>query len=253
MEILEKNPHIIIVLADIHANLPALQAVMTFCKTLGSIDTILNLGDLVGIGPHPREVFDLMMENPLCVNLLGNHEIFLWNPHPSQVRLEDRQHYHWISEQLGTDRVKRLQSLPAMQTVQIGSYSLFLTHSRRPPASHTELPLLFQGRSLPDFRQDYPKYVNFILFGHIHAHFLLQESSRTFLCPGSVGCANLPVAVACFAVLYLYPSRWNVKFFQIPYDLDLVLHDYETRQVPDRFYLKQQFFNDLLKCDDATL
>ena len=43
------------VLSDLHANLPALEAALEALRAEG-VDEVLVLGDLVGYGPHPRQV-----------------------------------------------------------------------------------------------------------------------------------------------------------------------------------------------------
>jgi diadenosine tetraphosphatase ApaH/serine/threonine PP2A family protein phosphatase len=58
------------VLSDIHSNAPALEAVLA---SLGSVDQIWALGDIVGYGPHPDEVVArLREEGALAVQ--GNHD-----------------------------------------------------------------------------------------------------------------------------------------------------------------------------------
>ncbi len=60
----------IAVLSDIHANLPALDAVLA---TLGEVDAIWQLGDVVGYGPHPDEVVARLREIG-AVGVRGNHD-----------------------------------------------------------------------------------------------------------------------------------------------------------------------------------
>jgi len=60
----------IAVLSDIHANLPALEAVL---EALGRVDAIWNLGDVVGYGPHPDEVVARLRELG-AVGVRGNHD-----------------------------------------------------------------------------------------------------------------------------------------------------------------------------------
>lgn len=50
----------IAVLADIHANLPALEAVLAEIDRLGDVDRIVLLGDIAA-GPMPAETLDLLM------------------------------------------------------------------------------------------------------------------------------------------------------------------------------------------------
>ena len=47
----------IAVIGDIHANLPALRAVIDDVARIGA-DAIYCVGDVVGRGPHPNEVVD---------------------------------------------------------------------------------------------------------------------------------------------------------------------------------------------------
>jgi diadenosine tetraphosphatase ApaH/serine/threonine PP2A family protein phosphatase len=62
------------VISDIHANLPALEAVFRKIDELG-IGQILCCGDVVGYGPHPRECVALMRQRNIpCV--LGNHDLY---------------------------------------------------------------------------------------------------------------------------------------------------------------------------------
>ena len=59
-------------LADIHANLPALQAVLDVMDQQG-IGQALVLGDIVGYGPHPSEVIDVVRQRGFAT-LKGNHD-----------------------------------------------------------------------------------------------------------------------------------------------------------------------------------
>jgi len=58
------------VLSDIHANLPALQAVLA---AVGPVDAIWHLGDAVGYGPQPNEVVERLTREG-AVGVRGNHD-----------------------------------------------------------------------------------------------------------------------------------------------------------------------------------
>lgn len=62
------------VISDIHANLPALKAVLAEIDGLG-IERILCCGDIVGYGPHPRECVQLIRERSIP-SVLGNHDLY---------------------------------------------------------------------------------------------------------------------------------------------------------------------------------
>ena len=60
-----------LILSDIHANWPALEAVLA--DAAGQYDRILCLGDYVGYGASPNEVVDWARAN-VAVNIRGNHD-----------------------------------------------------------------------------------------------------------------------------------------------------------------------------------
>jgi len=61
------------VISDIHANLPALEAVLAAIDD-ENVDEIWCLGDLVGYGPHPNECCGIAAERAR-VCLAGNHDL----------------------------------------------------------------------------------------------------------------------------------------------------------------------------------
>jgi len=63
----------ILITADIHSNLPALEAVIEDAGVHGSIDEFWCLGDIVGYGPQPGECINVLRRyNAVCV--AGNHD-----------------------------------------------------------------------------------------------------------------------------------------------------------------------------------
>ena len=65
----------IAILADIHANFQALQAVFADIKKM-EVDEVISLGDNIGYGPQPEEVVrELIKRN--VYSIIGNHELAL--------------------------------------------------------------------------------------------------------------------------------------------------------------------------------
>jgi len=63
------------ILSDVHANLEALQAVVSDMEDR-MVDRIICLGDIIGYGPDPEAVVRLVQEIG-CLSVLGNHEAAL--------------------------------------------------------------------------------------------------------------------------------------------------------------------------------
>lgn len=61
----------ILIISDVHGNLPALEYVL---KREGSADIIVSLGDVVNYGPWSNECVDLLSGLNNAILLMGNHE-----------------------------------------------------------------------------------------------------------------------------------------------------------------------------------
>jgi len=58
---------------DIHANLLALKKAIEVCKEQ-QCSKIYHVGDLIGLGPYPKEVFDLANSIDEMEFIMGNHD-----------------------------------------------------------------------------------------------------------------------------------------------------------------------------------
>jgi len=63
----------IALISDIHANLPALEAVLDRIDARPDLDAIYHLGDLVGYAPWPNEVVALLRERAIS-GVAGNYD-----------------------------------------------------------------------------------------------------------------------------------------------------------------------------------
>ena len=60
-------------ISDIHANLPALQAVLADIARRTDVGAAYHLGDLVGYAPWPNEVVDLLADTGIA-GVAGNYD-----------------------------------------------------------------------------------------------------------------------------------------------------------------------------------
>jgi diadenosine tetraphosphatase ApaH/serine/threonine PP2A family protein phosphatase len=104
---------IVCVFADVHANLPALEAVLAAAAERGAT-RFLFLGDAVGYGPHPKECVHRLAELRDLTLVRGNHDHAI-----STGRLEigmnrlARACAEWTRERLGAAELEWLGGLPA--------------------------------------------------------------------------------------------------------------------------------------------
>jgi predicted phosphodiesterase len=218
------------VLADIHANAQALEAVTSRLRRIG-VDRYLCAGDLVGYGPQPNECVEMTASlEPICV--AGNHDLMalgqLSDEHGAMLA---RRCMHWTREVLSDDARAYLASLPRRADAEGG---VVVAHGalddpeeyvRRADQASIQLGRL--GRQHPGAR--------LLVVGHTHLAFasdgrsaapepaatgaLALDSAPTWLLnPGAVGQSRERLALARFMVLDL--ERAEANFHAIPYDVE---------------------------------
>ena len=100
------------VIADVHGNIDALDAVLGECRENG-IDSFLFLGDAVGYGPNPKECVQRLAELPNAQYVRGNHDHWIGTGvlRDGMSKLA-RYSSNWTLEQLTADERSWLASLP---------------------------------------------------------------------------------------------------------------------------------------------
>ena len=63
-----------LIVSDVHSNLEAFRSVIEDAEARENVDSIWSLGDLVGYGPDPAEVVELLMSRPHQA-IAGNHDL----------------------------------------------------------------------------------------------------------------------------------------------------------------------------------
>jgi predicted phosphodiesterase len=108
----------ILVISDIHANYTALEAVL---EDAGAVDETWCLGDMVGYGPDPNAVMELIREIPNLTCLLGNHDVAVIGRIPFEAFNGDARRTLVHHERVLTaDNMDFLRSLPSNLKVRNG-------------------------------------------------------------------------------------------------------------------------------------
>ena len=99
----------IAVLSDIHANLPALDAVLA---DAGSVDAVWHLGDVVGYGPEPDAVVERLREVG-ALGVRGNHDAAACGgPEIEWFNPDARRAMEWTRRAIGPATEGWLAALP---------------------------------------------------------------------------------------------------------------------------------------------
>jgi diadenosine tetraphosphatase ApaH/serine/threonine PP2A family protein phosphatase len=177
----------IALISDIHSNIEALEAVLADIRDQDITD-VYCLGDLVGYGPNPCEVVDLVMKCKVC--LLGNHDQgALFDPEGFNSGAERA--IFWTRGQLencgGSPAMRQkrwdfLGELPRNYQLQGGKY-LFVHGSARNPLNEYVFPEdIYNQRKMEKIFTLVERYC---FQGHTHVPGIFTESMQ-FLSPEEV-------------------------------------------------------------------
>lgn len=227
------------IVSDIHANRYALQVFLEYLDAHFPVTDILNLGDFVQIGPHPKEVTELVLTDRRFINILGNNETALLERDPTSFQKDEFAHQDWTIAQLGPDLVGKLGQLSKSNILKIQDKRILMIHSR--PYSTTSMPLIYQGKSLEDFAKDYDGMgADYVLFGHTHTQALLNYKGKIFVNPGSVGCSK--EALVSFCLAEAGEQGINLTFKNIRYDDSKLFNDFAEYRVPGADRILRLFY-----------
>lgn len=147
------------IIADIHANLAAFEAVLDDMDKQGDIDRVWCLGDIVGYGPDPHECIELMRDiGHACI--AGNHDRgSIGKFDIRQFNQDAADAVRWTAEQLGNEDIRYLESLP--DVLVENDFTLVHGSPRRPLFEYILSISIAQGNF--DYYQ-----TKYCLTGHTH-------------------------------------------------------------------------------------
>ena len=243
------------VITDVHGNAHALKAVLKELDCRQDIEHIYCLGDMIAIGPDSNEVLELLFSRQDVSMITGNHDeavLALINnePHPLS-HPHVKEHHEWIAERLEERFISKLGNLPRLIQKEVLGHSIVFTHYHldtkkmnahisKDPFARIVQPSL---RNMEDLFGS--QNVDLICFGHHHPVHFFKGERTTYLNPGSLGCADEPVAR--YGVVSIDEKRIHVELAETEYENNDFLHSYEKLNVPTREFILKTFHGDQLK------
>ncbi len=226
----------IAVVADIHANKYALD-VFTKYMDANNIDTVLNLGDFVQIGPNPKEVAEIVLNDKRFINILGNNETSLFEIN-NEDNSSENQHRKWTRKQV-EDNMENIRKLEKEKIIKINGLDILMIHSRKDDIKG--MPLIYE-EGLNEFVKDYEEFnTKVVLFGHTHERMFIEHSNKLLINPGSLGCSRQKSVD--FAIIEIDNDEIsNVAFKSLKYDINKIIEDYQKYDVPDRDFILNTFY-----------
>lgn len=209
-------------ISDIHSNLEALESVLADIEARGIQETYC-LGDLVGYGPNPNEVVEIIRSREIPT-VCGNYDDAVgfekdscgcaYNP-GRETEVGDES-ISWTIQNTKEVNKEFLRNLPKKLSIEVEGVKILLVHGSplnylleyvKPSTSAERLRLLIQGVT-----------EDVIVNGHTHLMMARHISGKTILNPGSVGRTKDGSPGATYLILYVDTGVYWYEFVRVKYD-----------------------------------
>jgi putative phosphoesterase len=224
----------ILLLGDIHANYPALEAIIKYIQP-DRFDRIVNTGDFTVYSTFPNETIQWFRERKRTICILGNTDrkilrILKGKKLKKPKKNEKRVMYFWTSEHLHPENIIYLKSLPKKTDITVGGFRIGIFHGTREDPDEELFPSAPESR-FQQLAKDSPYPVH--IMGHSHVPFYKIVDGIHFINPGSVGRMFDGDPRASFAILKITSEKIAVEHFRIPYAVEAVIADLKNQKLPN--------------------
>jgi len=207
-------------IGDVHANLPALEAVLTDARQRG-VEAIWNVGDSVGYGEFPDEVVKRLQQEE-ALSIIGNYDTKVLKVKNKKKRLKSKPSQKWFAfsqtyKNLSKPSRNYLRSLPEETRLEVAGKRILLTHGSlasniEPIGPDTSAERLYELAELAE--------ADIIISGHSHQPFKQKIDGVWFINTGSVGRPGDDDSRACYAIMQLRPAFFQLHHYRVEYDVE---------------------------------
>jgi predicted phosphodiesterase len=223
-------------LSDIHANLPALEAVLEDVRTRRGVDAIYHLGDLVGYAPWPNEVVALLGRSGISA-VAGTYDSTVATDYKHcGCRYEDpvqealsHESYAWTRAHVSAETKGALGALPfRIDLMPLGGHQagprLVLVHGT--PTLNT---VYWTEDRSDEFCLKMAAHVGLkrgdaIAFGHTHVPWYREIEGIHFVNGGSVGRPKDGDWRAGYVWLDVDEDSVRIEMVRVAYDVERAAH-----------------------------
>jgi predicted phosphodiesterase len=227
------------IFGDIHANLPALEAVLADIEAR-DFSPLYCLGDLVGYGTFPNEVIETIRKRNIPT-LMGNYDQGVGNSSDDcgcayiskEAEALGKRSIAWTNEHTTVDNKLFLRQLTDQIPLQLDGLRVRLVHGS--PRKINEY--LYEDR--PDATLERlldMAEAEVLVCGHTHIPYhRILSSGRHVVNAGSVGKPKDGNPQACYVVLEAHNNDLTVTFKRVPYDVERAARAIEASAIPDEY------------------
>lgn len=220
------------ILADIHGNLPACEAVLEDIERMAP-DYIVAAGDLALRGAHPRETVELLSDKCDAL-LMGNTDCYLAGNYLGGA-YRDRDHWktellRWTRDQLGETHLKTLGALPfSIRYSPRKGQDLFVCHAN-PKNLEESLDPTLDEMSVRRFFMHLDAAA--CAFGHLHFPYRRRVGRMIIADVASAGIPRDGDLRPAYGIFTYTPKGWRVQIRRVRYPVRKATQALTARKVP---------------------
>ena len=241
----------IAILADIHGNLPALEAVLAQVDAEG-IERIVCLGDVATLGPQPREVIARLRALG-CPVVMGNTDAILLALQRDESTMggdgsngwSNEAFDQWCVNQLTDDDLAYLRTFQPTISLSLGDDTTLLCYHGSPRSYDERITAETPDAALHEMLGATPAQI--YIGGHTHQQLLRRHRDALVLNPGTVGFVKDAIAPATlirnpswteYAVITYDGVQLDVSLRRVPFDLDALFAAFDASGIPRAHWRK---------------
>ncbi len=234
------------IISDIHGNIYALKKVLSSFDN-NQVDKIIIVGDLIGIGPCPNEVVELINEiKDKTIIVKGNHEDYLINGLPEIVHGNrkmtqiEKDNHNWTKDQLNPESIKFIKTLKNKILLEINNIKIMIEHY---PTDENNNKLQFIKKPTLEEYQLLYKDSNHDIYisGHTHKANYYKEQ-KLYINSGSLGTFNKNNK-GDYGILDIQEKNITYTQCELDYDTSKLINKINELQYPMYQDILRIFYN----------
>lgn len=228
----------IAVFADVHSNFYSLEAVLKDIESKG-IDRIYCAGDLVGYGPRPNEVIELIKSKKIPT-VMGNYDDAIGNMRlicgcdykdEESLRLGEKS-ISWTRDNTSDESKAWLSGLPAEIRETISGYRFLFVHGS-PKALNEYLYENTGDEYLNQLLRE--NDVDVLICGHTHLPYVKKLKSGLVVNAGSAGKPKHGNPNVTYVVIDFIDGMLGSDIIEVEYNYEDTASEIESFGLPEEF------------------
>lgn len=226
------------IIGDIHSNHAALEACIRHALDR-NVDEFIFIGDYISDCPYPQKTMKIiyeMKERYVCRFIRGNREDYMLNHRKNP---EERWTYSSASgnllytyENLTDKDFDFYESIDIKGIYRKEGYPTF-RYCHGSLTSSNEL-LMPENKNLEKIMAGLD--VDLLVGGHKHTQTSMTYGNKKLIHPGSVGIPWYYDGKSQYMILHGTENGWEEEFFQLSYDVDKIIQEFEISGLADKAY-----------------